>query len=150
MARFLLVRPAVADPGAPLLLTALVDRLALKLAERSVAVVVTSPEPGALATARPLAAALDVPMHSAGGVEERQTGESTGEAIDRFTEGVAALLKVHPAETFALVTGGLVISGWLGRHCGADAEVTERTLGQPSFVVIDRLGPTVAEVVAAV
>jgi broad specificity phosphatase PhoE len=150
MARFVLVRPALPDPGAPLLLPTLVDRLALKLAERSVAVVVTSPERGPLATARPLAAALDVSMHSAGGVEERQPGESTGEAIDRFSDGLDALLKVHPVDTFALVTGGLVVSGWLGRHCGVDPEVTERTLGQPSFVVVDRLGPTVAEVVAAV
>jgi broad specificity phosphatase PhoE len=124
-----------------------VARLADRLAGTGIAAVVTSVDPEALTTARELAAQLDLDMHSAGGLEAPSADETVGTAVDRFGEGLDAVLGVHRGQSIAVVAEGRVMSGWLARTCGVDAEVTEQTLGRPSYVVVDVDARAVVDVV---
>lgn len=144
VATLILIRPALADD------VAAAERLAEALKPFQPQVVVTAAESGPLATARTVARVLDLDMHSAGGIEERRSGETVSAALDRFDDGMAAIASVHPLESVAIVVGGVVLSGWLGRHCNVDPEVTETTLGQPSVVVVDRATTTISRVEAQI
>jgi broad specificity phosphatase PhoE len=153
-------------------------RLAEHLRPLGVDLVVSSVEPKAAETGRVVAEALgltwqtghDLHEHvrpSVGYLEEQAFeasirrffeeptrevfgDESADAAFARFDRAVEALAKAHRWKRLAVVAHGTVISLLVSRRYGADAWTTWRALGTPAYVVVDRKGRAVVDVVRSV
>ena len=141
-------------------------RLSTHLAESHPAILVSSHEPKAGATADHLAERLVLPVMSVDGLEEQHRmtvpflthnafqeairalfahpsalvfGEETADAAcARFSTVIYQLLDEHRGRSLLVVTHGTVISLFLSRHTGLDPYSLWEQLGLPSFVLLDR------------
>lgn len=153
-------------------------RLAERLRPAGVELVVTSVEPKALETGRLVAQALDVPSQSGHDLHEQRRrtagyldgpmfdaairrlfaepgsvvfGEESGDAAaTRFEAAVEALRRVHRGRRLCVVAHGTVISLHLERRYGVDGYTTWKSLGTPSYVIVDRRTRAVVDVVPSV
>lgn len=140
--------------------------------------VVSSVEPKAAETGRLVAEALDLPWQTGHDLHEHVRpsvgllprddfearvrrffstpgsvvfgAESADAAHTRFSTAVEALRKVHRGKRLCVVAHGTVISLLLGRRYGVDSWSTWKTLGTPSYVVVDPRRRTVLDVVPSV
>jgi broad specificity phosphatase PhoE len=141
-------------------------RLADALAAYVPAVLVSSPEPKAHATATHLAECLNLSVTTVAGLEEqhRRTapfltdaafhatmqsffanpdelvfGEETATAAyTRFAAALEPLLEHYPQDNLLVVAHGTVISLYVSWRTHGDAFALWRQLGLPSFIVLDR------------
>jgi broad specificity phosphatase PhoE len=141
-------------------------RLAPYLTDFLPAVLVSSVEPKARATADHLAERLGLTATTADRLEEQHRltapflahralqramrrlfahpaellfGEETAEAAStRFSTAIHHLVTEHQDRNLLVVTHGTVISLYLGRYAGTDPYAWWEKLGLPSFVVVDR------------
>ena len=153
-------------------------RLADRLRAAGIDLVVSSVEPKARETGRLLAAGLGAQWHTGHDLHEhlRRTagyldqplfeasirrvfaepasvvyGEESGDAAGaRFERAVEALRGVNKGRRLCIVAHGTVISLHLERRYGVDGFTTWKALGTPSYVIVDRRGRTVVEVVGSV
>jgi broad specificity phosphatase PhoE len=143
------------------------ELLARRLEGLAPAVIASSPEPKAIATASLLGAHHHLPVQVVGDLREherRRTAylgdqafqdaviaalrhpdelvlgeETTGAARHRFTAAVTGLLTTTPPErTLALVTHGTVLALYVAAATGVDVVALWRRLGLPSYVVLSR------------
>jgi broad specificity phosphatase PhoE len=140
--------------------------------------VVTSVEPKAAETGAIVAAALGLPVSTAPGLHEHDSGDvpfmgaeawnaavaevfarpeevvlgrdSANDAADRFASAVAAVQIDHPTDTILIAAHGRVISLAVARANGIDGFDLWRRLGLPSFVVVGPSDWRVIEVVDGV
>ena len=141
-------------------------RLAPYLTDFLPAVLVSSVEPKARATADHVVERLALTATTADGLEEQHRvtapflsysafqramrrlferpaelvfGEETAEAAStRFSMAIDRLLTEHQDRNVLVVTHATVISLYLGRYAGTDPYAWWEKLGLPSFVVVDR------------
>lgn len=139
-------------------------RLAVALRPHAPQVILSSPEPKALETARLLAGDLGLPVDTCAGVREHDLGdagwmppqrfeaavgalfrqpglrvlgeESGDEALARFGAGVGRALDAHPGENLLVVTHGRVMALFLGRAAGVDPFPLWKGLGMPAYALL--------------
>lgn len=150
-----------------------VNRLAANLGGLGVDGVLSSPEPKALATARILSTALDIPLAEDDAFREQgldsvpwipdQDGfvavvrdhfarpdaavfgdEPSTMAAARFADGVERALEMHGFPI--VVTHGRVMCGYLRRATGVDPMEIWPTLRMPDALVVDPGAPTIVRV----
>lgn len=141
------------------------ERLVQRLTPFRPEVIVSSAEPKALETAKIVASALQMGVAISEGLHEhkRETvpylvpdvfeksvlelferpdqivfgDESADQAHQRFSEAVAAAVKLHASRTVCIIAHGTVISLLVSRLTGICAFELWKELGLPSFVVLD-------------
>ena len=152
--------------------------LAERLADYGLVHVVASDEPKAVETAQIVADNLGVPCHTERGLHEHDRSnvsdlgrgafqqavarlfeqpevqvfgtETAVEARERFASALSDVLIRHPTGSLAVVTHGTVLSLYVGRQASLDPYTLWRKLGLPCFVVLDRTGLDLVEVVPSV
>jgi broad specificity phosphatase PhoE len=151
------------------------ERLAERLRALPIELVVSSLEPKAMETARVVAAALDLPWQTGGGLHEHERskapylaeplfeasvkrlfaepgrivfGDESGDtALARFDNALSSLYRANPARRLAVVAHGTVIALHLERHYGLGGYATWKMLGLAGYVVLNPRRGTVIEVV---
>ncbi len=149
--------------------------LADKVAVYQPQVIVSSTEPKAIETARIVAGHLHKPFEVLAGLHEHDRSnvpfyspqvfeqsvamffqkpaelvfgrETAAQAQERFSRAVESVLEKYPDSNIAIVAHGTVITLFVATHAQIEPFAFWKGLGLPSFVVMERSGLEVVEVV---
>jgi broad specificity phosphatase PhoE len=150
--------------------------LAESLRAHSPGVIISSIEPKAIETAQIVAQALQIPTHTASGLQEHDRsnvphmrssefiasmelffrrprelvlGQETADAaLNRFEQAVQGVLEQYAShDTIAIVSHGTVIALLLAKHTNKSAFHLWREWGLPSFAVVEIPSYAIKEVV---
>ncbi len=149
--------------------------LANKLAAYEPDVIVSSTEPKAVETARIVAERLQRPFEIVEGLHEHDRSnvpfyspqvfdqsvatffqqptelvfgrETAAQARERFSRAIEGVLEKYPDSNVAIVAHGTVMTLFVAAHAQIESFAFWKGLGMPSFVVMERPGLEVLEVV---